>query len=55
MEVEMNILKLPIMGLKGKDYAFRLFLDNHLASKRALSNSEKWQLDTTDIEIIGRN
>ena len=51
----MNIFDLPVMGLNGKNYAFMMWLDSHQVSKKALTNSEKWTLDETDTEIIGRN
>ncbi len=52
---EMNLLELPKWGINGKNYAFMLFLDNKIVSIAALNNSEKWELDETDTEIIGRN
>ena len=51
----MNIFNLPIFGFNGKNYAFNRYLDSHTVSKKALKNSEKWQLDITNIESIGRN
>lgn len=48
----MNIFGLPIFGFNGKNYAFNRYLEGHLASRKAITDSKLWTFDETNKEII---